>query len=124
LGVLGGNIVPDKKTEEYFQLFRKNEKLFDTVLGDRISKDDKQSVVYCLTETYFVAKHLIECIDKMSEIRVDYNEEDLDALLELLVYIRTDIYKCMVGWLRQLRKPLNLTIDRIGDIGAERYGWE
>ncbi len=114
----------DKKAEAYFRLLRKIERLFDVILGDRISKDDKQSVELCLTETYFFAKDLIRLIDKISETNLDYTEKDLDDLSSYLIYAKIDIYDEMVDWFKELEKPLNIAIDKIGDIGAERYGWE
>jgi hypothetical protein len=113
-----------KKTRKFFRLFRKQEGLFNTVLQNRASDEDRKTVALCLTEIYFQSQRLIELIKKVSETNLDYTESDLDSLLGNLIDLRINIYDEIADWIKDLKKPLNTTIDNVEDVGAELYGWE
>jgi len=113
-----------KQTKKFFQFFRKQEKLFNTVLQNRASDEDKQTVALCLSEIYFRSQHLIGLIKKTSETNLDYTESDLDSLLGNLVYAQIDIYDELASWIKQLKKPLKTAIDKVDDLGVELYDWE
>jgi hypothetical protein len=113
-----------KQTKEFFQLYRKQEKLFNTMLQNRASDEDRQTVALCLSEIYFRSQHLIELIKKISETNLNYTESDLDSLLGNLVFAQIDIYDELASWIKQLKKPLKTVIDNVEDLGVELYGWQ
>jgi|GEM_PF-5232093 len=108
-----------KETKLYFKLFRKNQKLFKEVIGDKISDEYKQNIVLYLTEIYFGSQHIIKLIEKISETNTNCTKRDLDSLLGNLVDLRIEIYNELIDWVKDLKKPLKTVIDKVEDLWYE-----
>lgn len=112
----------DERTKRYFKLLRKNQGLFEKLLGDKTSEDDRQTVALCLTEIYFNLQHVIKLTKKISEINLELTKGDLDALLSNLIDLRIEIYDKMFDWIKNLKKPLNVAINKIGKLEGDKSG--
>lgn len=109
----------DQRTRAYFKLLKKNQRLFRALLEDGISDKTRENVAMCLTEIYFSSRRLIGLIKRISETGPDITERELDSLLGYLCCLRSEVYDGMVRWAKTLRSPVNISIDRIADIGYE-----
>jgi len=115
----------DKNTKMFFQLLRKQEKVFNKLLSNaNCTPEDRQMIVLCLTELYFSSQRLIGLIKKISETNLDFTERDLDSLLGNLIDLRIETYDEINDRIKDLKKPLKTVINKICDLGAEKYGWE
>ena len=115
----------DKRTKMFFQLFRKQEKVFNRLLPNKYcAPKERQMLALCLTELYFRSQHLIGLIKKVSKTNLDFTERDLDSLLGNLIDLRIETYDEINDWIRDMKKPLKTVINKIGDLGTEKYGWE
>lgn len=114
-------MMSDKKTKMFSKLLGKQDRIFNRLPVD---KSCGQKVSSYLTEIYFRSKHLIRLTEKISETNLKFNEDDLDSLLGDLIDLRIEIYDEMVDWIKNLKKPLNVVIDKVGELGAKKYGWD
>ena len=118
-------MMSDKRTKMFFQLFRKQEKVFNKLLSnDNCTAEDRQTIALCLTEIYFGSQHLIELIKNISETNLNFTERDLDSLLGNLIDLRIEIYDEITDWIKDMKKPLKVAINKVADLGTEKYGWE
>jgi DNA mismatch repair ATPase MutS len=114
----------DKKTK-MFKLLEKQNKLFNRLPIDKsCTTEDRKMISLCLTEIYVRSQHLVNLIKKISGTNLKFTEDDLDSLLDNLINLQIEIYGEVVDWIKDLKKPLNIAINKIGDLGAEKYGWD
>lgn len=112
----------DKRTELYFKLLRENDRLFGALLKSKASKGDRQKAAFCLTEIYFISQSLVKLTKKISETNLEFSKGDLNSLLGNLIDLRIEIYDKMVDWIRDLKKPLNVVIDKVGELEGDKSG--
>jgi hypothetical protein len=112
----------DKKNKLYFKILKKNQRMFEKVIGDRISDNYRQAIALYLTEIYFRSQHIIELIEKILETNQNCTKRDLDSLLGYLVYLQIEIYDELVDWFKSLKKPLKTVIDKVEDLWYEKPG--
>ena len=103
----------DPETKIYFNILRKNQKLFDVILANRINREDRQTIALCFAEIYINSRHIIKLIEKISKTNIDISEKKLDSLLESLCFSRVEIYNELVDWAKDLKKPLNKAINSV-----------
>lgn len=115
----------DKKTKIFFKFLAKQNKLFSKLPIDKsFTTDDQRKISLYLTEIYFRSQHLVNLIKNISETNLKFTENDLDSLLGDLIDLRIEIYDEIVDWIKELKKHLNIAINKVGDLGAEKYGWD
>jgi hypothetical protein len=111
-----------KETKLFFMFLKKNRRVFDAVIGDKINDKGKQLIALYLTEIYFSSQHVIELIEKISKTNKNCTKRDLDTLLGNLVDLRIELYDELIDWAKSLKKPLKTTIDKIEDLWYEKPG--
>ncbi len=105
----------DEKTKRFFELFGKNQRLFEKLLKNKADEEDGKIVELCLTEIYSNAQRVIKLIDNISKTKTNFTKGNLDSLLDNLIDLETAIYLEMAGWIKELKNPLKNVIDKVGD---------
>jgi hypothetical protein len=114
----------DEKTKRFFELFKKNQKLFEKLLKNKINEEDGKTVELCLTEIYSNSQYVIKLIDKISKTKASLTKSNMDSLLDNLIDLETQIYLEMAGWIKELKGPLKNVIDTVGSLGGDKSGSE
>jgi hypothetical protein len=114
----------DEKTKRFFELFRRNQRLFEKLLKDKISEEDGRTVELCLTEIYSNSQHVMKLIDKISKTKASLSKSNLDSLLDNLIDLETEVYLELAGWIKELKGPLKDVIDKVGSLGGDESGAE
>jgi hypothetical protein len=117
---LGGQIMTNEKTKQFFELFKKNQRLFEKLLKNKASEEDGKTVELCLTEIYFNSQRVIKLIDKIS--KTNLTKGNLNSLLSNLIDLETEIYLEMAGWIKELKNPLKDVIDKVGSLEGDKSG--
>jgi len=112
----------DEKTKQFFELFGKNQKLFEKLLKNKVDEEDGKIVELCLTEIYSNSQRVVKLIDKISKTKINLTKDNLDSLLDNLIDLETAIYLEMAGWIKELKNPLKNVIDTVGSIGGDKSG--
>ena len=112
----------DEKTKRFFELFKKNQRLFGKLLKNKISEEDGKIVELCLTEIYSNSQRLIKLIEKISKTKTNFTKGNIDSLLDNLIDLETEIYLEMAGWIKELKGPLKNVIDTVGSLGGDTSG--
>lgn len=112
----------DEKTKQFFELFGKNQRLFEKLLKNKVGEEDGKIVELCLTEIYSNARRMIKLIDNISKTKTKFTKGNLDSLLDDLIDLETAIYLEMAGWIKELKNPLKNIIDTVGSMGGDKSG--
>jgi hypothetical protein len=112
----------DEKTKRFFELFGKNQRLFEKLLKNKVDEEDAKIVELCLTEIYSNSQRVIKLIDNVSKIKTKFTKGNLDSLLDNLIDLETAIYLEMAGWIKELKNPLKNVIDKVGSMGGDKSG--
>jgi len=112
----------DEKSKRFFNLFRKNQRLFEKLLKNKADEEDGTTVELCLTELYSNSQRVIKLIDKISKTKINFTKGSLDSLVGSLIDLETEIYLEMAGWIKELKNPLKNVIDKVGSLGGDKSG--
>jgi hypothetical protein len=112
----------DEKTKRFFELFKKNQRLFEKLLKNKTGEEDGKTVELCLTELYSASQRVIKLIDKISKTKTSFTKGNLNSLLGNLIDLETEVYLEMAGWIKELKNPLKNVIDKVGNLGSDKSG--
>ena len=112
----------DEKTKRFFELFKKNQRLFEKLLKNKVNEEDAKTVELCLTELYSNSQRVTKLIDNISKTKTNFTKSNIDSLLDNLIDLETEIYLEMAGWIKELKSPLKNVIDKVGSLGGDKSG--
>lgn len=112
----------NEKTKQFFELFKKNQRLFEKLLKNKASEEDGKTVELCLTELYSASQRVIKLIDRISKTKTNFTKGNLNSILGDLIDLETEIYLEMAGWIKELKNPLKDVIDKVGSLEGDKSG--
>jgi len=107
--------MPNKNNEafvkEFHAFMNRIETVFDVILENKVSKENKQAFALCLTEIYFDSLKTIALIDKMSKTNLNSSGKELDNCFRDIIDLKINLYDEMASWMKNLRVPLQNVLD-------------
>ncbi len=110
--------------KKYNHISKKLNELTKKMIAHEDYDDNQKKFEFYITEIYFRSKHISNLVEKMLDMKKDeFNEGDLDILLEYLIDLKIEIFDEIMDWMIQLKKPLKDTIDKVEDFSYKVGGF-
>ena len=114
-------IKKDIQTQKYAKFYSKLQKLFYRFPKNKsFSKQDRESLSFCLAEIYFKSNHLNKVIKRISEPNLKLDKKHCNSITSDLIDLQIIIGMELFDYIKGLKKPLKTLIHTIENSDPEK----